>query len=184
MQKRVELVFNTLFHEYAHHIDNTYNRSIRENDEFANNDLSYKLATPELNKIINKFNGNNNKFLTEFRKTLNYDGSIQNDEYLVNKELFNPKNKEIPVYSKFSQYDLFKLANLALTNKEVEKYNILNNKNFYFNNSTNNTVYYANSTNIDQIKYLFSFEELFARELVKLSYSAHENFQMFDGHLT
>lgn len=184
LQKRVELVFNTLFHEYAHHIDNTYNRSIRENDEFANNDLSYKLATPELNKIINKFNGNNNKFLTEFRKTLNYDGSMQNDEYLVNKELFNPKNKEIPVYSKFSQYDLFKLANLALTNKEVEKYNILNNKNFYFNNSTNNTVYYANSTNIDQIKYLFSFEELFARELVKLSYSAHENFQMFDGHLT
>lgn len=184
LQKRVELVFNTLFHEYAHHIDNTYNRSIKENDEFANNDLSYKLATPELNKIINKFNGNNNKFLTEFRKTLNYDGSMQNDEYLVNKELFNPKNKEIPVYSKFSQYDLFKLANLALTNKEVEKYNILNNKNFYFNNSTNNTVYYANSTNIDQIKYLFSFEELFARELVKLSYSAHENFQMFDGHLT
>jgi|GEM_PF-4724074 len=109
---------------------------------------------------------------------------MQNDEYLVNKELFNPKNKEIPVYSKFSQYDLFKLANLTLTNKEVEKYNILNNKNFYFNNSTNNTVYYANSTNIDQIKYLFSFEELFARELVKLSYSAHENFQMFDGHLT
>lgn len=31
---------------------------------------------------------------------------------------------------------------------------------------------------------MFSFEELFARELVKLSYSAHENFQMFDGHLT
>ncbi|WP_427902682.1 MYPU_1760 family metalloprotease [Metamycoplasma alkalescens] len=173
--KRVETIFGTVMHEYTHHIDNTYNKTLRSNDELANNDLVE--YDDRHNHFFNRdyvATTNNKKFLTEFRKNLNYQDLKEDEDrnkYLRRKNDFQHQIDTIPVYKEFSSNELFRAANISnLSQEEKNRYLELNNKKFFFNNNNKFVkIQFALPTDLNQIRYLFSLTELIPRELIKLS---------------
>ncbi|ENY69195.1 Hypothetical protein MAU_1370 [Metamycoplasma auris 15026] len=180
--KRVEYIFGTIMHEYTHHIDNSYNKVLKENDPLSDNSLvSY--SDPHNHgfgrDVTVKKEINNKKFLTDFRNNLHYH-EIKDTEkniYLRNSNDFNYIEKAIPVYKDFSANDLFKVANYAnLTEEEKQRYKILNSNFYFFNNNKDIPIAFANPTNLKQLRYLYSFVELIPRELIKLSLGPNDWF--------
>ncbi len=175
-EKRAEMILSVLVHEYTHHIDNIYNRSIKNNDSLANNELEYKLSNKQ---IVKENNANNKKFLHEFRENLSYYLPLgqSNAYFLKNPTAFKYKLiNQNPVFQNLSSYDLFKFANLDLTATEIMKFKSQFSKNLYFNNSNLNGINFINATTEDQVKYLYSFEELVPRELLKMSFTSNSKF--------
>ncbi|PZV99832.1 MYPU_1760 family metalloprotease [Metamycoplasma auris] len=174
--KRVEYIFGTIMHEYTHHIDNTYNKTLKPKDELADDSLvSY--SDPHNHgfgsDVSFKVETNNKHFLKSFRTNLNYRDPKNDGErnfYLRNQRDFYHKENEIPIYKEFSANDLFRLANYSnLSKEEKEKYELLNSNRYFFNNNKDVPISFANPTNLKQLRYLYSFVELIPRELIKLS---------------
>ncbi|MGX9339126.1 MULTISPECIES: MYPU_1760 family metalloprotease [unclassified Mycoplasma] len=165
VEKRIEIIFGTLMHEYTHHIDNMYNKSIKRGDELANSDL----IEYEGDHNYYHIETNNAKFLNEFRKNLNYDNTRDNKLLLRNSQDFLHDQDQLPVYKFYSANELFRIANVKITPLEAKKYEPLDSRRFYFNNNKYQNVSFIEPTNLQSIRYLFSFTELVPREIIKLS---------------
>ncbi|QJG66356.1 hypothetical protein HGG64_01360 [Mycoplasma phocoeninasale] len=179
VEQRVEMLLSVLAHEYTHHIDNVYNKSVKRGDPNSNIDLVYKLGDEQRKKKVNEIEANNNKFLSEFRANLNYFGAAgedNNDRFIRNPKDFHLSNGQ-PIFRDFSAYDLFKYANLDNNVIDERRYSVFENpnSNYFFNNDERNGVSFGEKTNGDRIRYLYSFEELVPRELLKLAYTANPN---------
>ncbi|MBN4089355.1 MYPU_1760 family metalloprotease [Mycoplasma enhydrae] len=172
--KRVEMVFGTLMHEYAHHIDNIYNRSTKKNDIFANDDL-VENELKDGHDHGGSSNGkriNNNKFINEFRANLNYHDINDSEryKYMRNKNDFEHSSNKIPVYKDISSNDLFRLVNLNISPYEKSQIESkLYDGKHYFTNNSRQKITYTAPVDKKSIDYLFSMAELFPRELIKLS---------------
>ncbi|AZZ65678.1 hypothetical protein DMC14_002700 [Metamycoplasma phocicerebrale] len=180
--KRVEIIFGTIMHEYTHHIDNMYNKSIKETDEFSDNTLIEDNGDGHEHggnsHIIKKRQINNKKFLKEFRFNLNYHDIplAQKSKYIRRESDFEYIKGKIPVYKDFSSNDLFRFVNLDISEFEKENYNKMFDNKHYFNNNKNQEINFANPIESKSLKYLFSFAELIPRELVKLSLGPNSTF--------
>ncbi|WP_045433435.1 MYPU_1760 family metalloprotease [Metamycoplasma canadense] len=172
IEKRAEIIFGTLLHEYGHHIDNMYNKAVKKTDPFANLDLiEYNGDHDYYETEIN-----NNKFLTEFRKNLNYYDDPDRNKFLRNHQDFYYDKDKIPVYKDFSANDLFRISNINISSEEKKKFLILDSGKYYFNNFKYQPIQFNEPTSLKSIKYLFSFTELFPREIIKLSLGPNQWF--------
>ncbi|VEU81967.1 hypothetical protein V2E25_03155 [Mycoplasmopsis arginini] len=165
VEKRVEMIFGVLMHEYTHHIDNMYNKAIKRDDPLSNNDL----IEYDGDHDHKHFEVNNEKFLSEFRFNLNYIGNAGDNRLLRSNEDFYYDKDQIPVYRFFSANDLFRAANVNIDLSEKKKYEILDSKKYFFNNNKYQGITFSSPTSIKTIRYTFSMTELFPREIIKLS---------------
>ncbi|AZG68550.1 MYPU_1760 family metalloprotease [Mycoplasma struthionis] len=173
LARRVEMILPTLVHEYTHHIDNVYDRSIKNDDPLADNSLIYKLA-PDPQSPARLNNANNAKFLKAFREALDYDAPKDYNN-LTHPEFFEGLKRK-PVFKYYTAYDLFKLANLPLTEEDEKRYDLLDKEDFYFNNNATSPVSLSEPVKLAQLRYLYSFEELVPRELLKMSFTTKNPF--------
>ena len=179
LEYKIEMILPTLVHEYTHHISNVYNDSGSIKDINYNKSLFNKLAYYNPNfETIKKTFTSNTKFLNEFKNALSY-----NDDFLnkyAHKNLFpdlNPLESGKPLFKDFSSAELFKIANSDPANPyDIEKLNLLNINRYYFNNSKYNPLKFTEPINESRIDYLYSFEELVPRELMKMSYATSKKF--------
>ncbi|AXE61047.1 hypothetical protein DA803_03055 [[Mycoplasma] phocae] len=173
VEQKVEMLLSVLAHEYTHHIDNVYNKSTKRSDPNANTDLVYKIGDEKRRELVTNIEANNNKFLTEFRTNLGY---TENQNFVRNRRDFHISNGT-PIFREFSSYDLFKFSNLNYDSnlKDRIRFKTLGRieSNYFFNNNDSNRVFFGKKTDPDKIRYLYSFEELVPRELLKLSYTAN-----------
>ncbi|WP_330463395.1 MYPU_1760 family metalloprotease [Metamycoplasma gateae] len=165
VEKRAEIIFGTLMHEYSHHIDNMYNKAIKKNDEYANNDL----IEYDGDHDFKHFEINNKKFLNDFRINLNYHDDTNRNKFLRSKDDFYYDKNKIPVYKDFSSNDLFRAANVDISAEEKKRFEVLNSNKYFFNNNKYQSINFSSPANLKSIRYLFSFTELFPREMIKLS---------------
>ncbi|AWX69524.1 MYPU_1760 family metalloprotease [[Mycoplasma] anseris] len=164
---KVDMVLAVLVHEYMHFVANSYNNNHRINDLNSDKTLEYNLDSSQ---VVKANYVNNKKFITEFRKYLGYNPSII-DQIPYYKNITPPEN-EINVFSKWSAYDLFELANLPFN--ASKNWNQLQEKNYYFNNSRISPTRFTTPADTEIIKYLYSFEELIPREFLKMSFPASD----------
>ncbi|ACF07472.1 Uncharacterised protein [Metamycoplasma arthritidis] len=165
---KIELIISTLVHEYMHHVATTYNQANLRSDKNSDTSLIYQL-NPQ--PIFSQTYSNNKKFLDEFRKNLGYVEPKYGGEYLKNSSEFST-NYGLPVFREFSSYDLFKYANLI---PDDERFNKINSGQYFFNNNRNLGLEYQSPISNEQIKYLYSLEELIPREYLKMSFQKKYN---------
>ncbi|WP_369085827.1 MYPU_1760 family metalloprotease [Metamycoplasma spumans] len=202
LEQRVELILSVLIHEYSHHIDNVYNQAVKPSDPYANNNYIDKRRNNEQISVNKKFTDNfiealnykiPNKYIettqripnTNKLETVSTPLVRDNNDIRLNRGLFTEPNA---IFSKFSNYDLFKIANVPLNKEEEKLYSLIDKNNFYFNNSSDNLIRFSDPVKLKDIKYSYSLAELFPRELLKMSYTSNPNLyyyntDMFDNYL-
>ena len=89
------------------------------------------------------------------------------EKYLASKDVFNENNS---LFKHFSTAELFRIANYE-DPYDINKLNNLNSNRYYFNNSKFNPLKFTEPINEGKITYLYSFEELIPRELMKMTYA-------------
>ncbi|TPR54729.1 MYPU_1760 family metalloprotease [Metamycoplasma neophronis] len=167
--QRVEYILGVLVHEYTHHIDASYdNPSLTDN--YADTSFIDK-NRGNIKKAVNK------KFIDDFTDALNFklpNFYLKKDnDGLALASSFYPSNSEKPIFSKYTSYDLFRLANMPLTKEEYDEYLAIEKYNMSFNNSIYNQITFPEKVKLDRIKYSYSIEELFPRELLKMSFTSN-----------
>ena len=172
LNKKVEMVLPTLVHEYTHHIANVYNNSGKKTDNNYTTNYYYKLAENSFNfykDILIKNYTNNTKFIDGIKKYLYNENYKSYESYLLDAISNNS------IFKNFSAYDLFNFANTKssnLSNADKLKWQNFENKEYYFNNPNPYlSIRFASPITEDRIDYLYSIEELIAREFVKLTYT-------------
>ena len=168
IEYKIEMILPTLIHEYYHHVANVYNNSGSVKDKNYTQELYNKLANFNNYKnidLINKTYTNNKKFLKQFMDALSYNKDFE--KYLANKDVFNENNS---LFKHFSTAELFRIANYE-DPYDINKLNNLNSNRYYFNNSKFNPLKFTEPINEGKITYLYSFEELIPRELMKMTYA-------------
>ena len=172
LNKKVEMVLPTLVHEYTHHIANVYNNSGKNIDNNYTTNYYYKLAENSFNfykDILIKNYTNNTKFIDGIKKYLYNENYKSYESYLLDAISNNS------IFKNFSAYDLFNFANTKSSNLSYAdklKWQNFENKEYYFNNPNPYlSIRFASPITEDRIDYLYSIEELIAREFVKLTYT-------------
>ncbi|PAF54946.1 MYPU_1760 family metalloprotease [Mycoplasmopsis agassizii] len=174
--QRIENIFGTLQHEYIHHVDNVYLRSIKD----EKSDQVYKIYQNQRNYEKDLVTAKrtdyqlyNKDFVNAFIKSLNYEFNALNNSY-KNENYNNPEFNFIGKY--FSASELFLIANGNPESPEVEalvkKYG--NNKYVFKTEKSNLNSVKGSNRNSNQeftltdIRYYYSLSELIAREFTKI----------------
>ncbi|MGX9358375.1 MYPU_1760 family metalloprotease [Mycoplasma sp. 128] len=166
VKTKVELVLPTLVHEYMHHVTNIYAMSAREKDTLSNNDVYENSSGDNYHGHSASLKTTNKKFYTDF-----YDSLFKLDKILRPRFWDYLSSSFKPIYSSYSAHELFEIANSKQDNESLN-WNYLNKfKNNTFNNSMDSAFQYADSVSGSTLNYYFSFDELFAREFLKLSFA-------------
>ncbi|PAK21739.1 hypothetical protein CJJ23_00135 [Mycoplasmopsis agassizii] len=174
--QRIENIFGTLQHEYIHHVDNVYLRSIKD----EKSDQVYKIYQNQRNYENDLVTAKrtdyqlyNKDFVNAFIKSLNYEFNELNNSY-KNENYNNPEFNFIGKY--FSASELFLIANGNPESPEVEALvkKFGNNKYVFKTEKSNlNSVKGANRNSsqeftLTDIRYYYSLSELIAREFTKI----------------
>ena len=156
LSEKIDLVFQTIFHEYGHHFANTYITSIATNDARNSKKLFYENKNRSVYKNIPK------KFLEAFEESLHYSNNAANDLLSNDKNnissrksanAFYKETNGINIKNKNKDNDYLKINDFNLTTKIPAKK-------------------FQREFSIDSNKYtyLFSIDELLTRKLQQISY--------------
>ena len=156
LQEKIDLVFQTIFHEYGHHFANTYITSISTNDIRNSKKLFYENKNKSVHKNIPK------KFLEAFEKSLHYNDDVANNLLSNNKNSISSKKSASEFYketnginikNKNRESDYLKINDFNLTTKIPSR------------GSQRDFLIDSN-----KYTYLFSIDELLTRKLQQISY--------------
>lgn len=160
LEKKVDLVFATILHEYGHHLSNTYITSNQYKD-----DLIYdtkEVLVPNNNIFLYKFLPKT--FFERWINALNYDN--------VDYQNLEKEQLDNNVYKNISSKSLFEAANYGPSNlwtqlsKDQTKYEV---KFDIFSKNDRITHKYDIKPS-DLVNYNYGVDELFTRHLVTLNY--------------
>lgn len=149
IEEKIDLIFQTIVHEYGHHFSNTYITSIAKNDRRNSQKLFSQYGDKSVYKNINK------EFLNAFEKSLNYSNTKVNNTLNNNPASLGYfiTARDLYLKSNNTKIDLGIIDNYGTRNiLPFEK------KQFLY---PNDSKWYS---------YLFSIDELLTRKLQQISY--------------
>lgn len=170
---KINLIFETIFHEYGHHIGFTYLTNEFNNNLRAEN-IYIGSGTRRRQSNWNEY------FVKQFKKYLNY-SDWQGQKYTSATQTFQNKQYK-SIGSLYSQADLFKYANQEQEYKfnDMDKFKSQNIE-YRFGPIGDFTTLLPYKINKDQLSYYYSMDELFTRKYQQLNqiYNPVNNYKTF-----
>jgi hypothetical protein len=147
--EKVELIFQTIFHEYAHHFANVYITSIATNDVRNSKKLFTLSRDRSVHKNISK------KFLEAFEKSLHYSDNETNNLLSQNRN---------QISNLTTARKLYEASNSANIKNSSSNNDYLNIGNDFYTDIPSKKSTRRFPINSDKYTYLFSIDELLARK--------------------
>ncbi|MDK2819743.1 MAG: hypothetical protein KFW07_02810 [Mycoplasmataceae bacterium] len=155
ISEKIDLIFQTIIHEYGHHFANTYITSIATNDPRNSRKLFSKYGNKSAHKNINK------TFLNAFENSLHYSDTEMNNALSKDKSSVGSAISARDLYLKSNNIDI----------KNSDQNNFLGIDDYRFSSELpfeNKKFLYTNDSS--WYSYLFSIDELLTRKLQQISY--------------